>query len=80
MIRAANDTPYGLAAYVCTTDDQRAERVTRRLRFGLIGVNTGTGPCPHAPFGGMKQSGFGREGGVDGLMEFCDTQTVAIKE
>lgn len=80
VIHAANDTPYGLAAYVCTTDDHRAERVTRRLRFGLIGVNTGTGPSPHAPFGGMKQSGFGREGGVDGLMEFCDTQTVAIKQ
>lgn len=76
-IDAANDTCFGLAAYVFTGDADRAARVVRRLPFGHVGVNTGTGPTPEAPFGGMKQSGFGREGGVEGLMEFCETQVVA---
>jgi len=77
VIDAANDTCFGLAAYVFTRDADRAARVVRRLQFGHVGVNTGTGPTPEAPFGGMKQSGFGREGGVEGLMEFCETQVVA---
>lgn len=77
VVEQANDTPYGLAAYVFTRDQQRAERVIPQLRFGHIGLNTGTGPTPEAPFGGMKQSGFGREGGVEGLLEFCETQSVA---
>jgi succinate-semialdehyde dehydrogenase/glutarate-semialdehyde dehydrogenase len=47
------------------------------MRFGHVGLNTGSGPTPEAPFGGMKQSGFGREGGFEGLLEFCETQTVA---
>ncbi|HTL30949.1 MAG TPA: NAD-dependent succinate-semialdehyde dehydrogenase [Tepidisphaeraceae bacterium] len=75
-IELANGTPYGLAAYVFSRDAARIERVTARLRFGHVGVNTGMGPTPEAPFGGMKQSGFGREGGVEGLLEFCETQTV----
>lgn len=49
----------------------------RRLRFGHVGVNTGTGPTPEAPFGGVKESGFGREGGIEGLLELCEPQTVA---
>ncbi len=77
LVRAANSTPFGLAAYVCTRDPQRAERVIPRLQFGHIGLNTGTGPAPEAPFGGMKMSGFGREGGQEGLLEFCELQTVA---
>jgi len=77
VCEAANNTPYGLAAYVCTRDVKRIERLVPRLRFGHVGVNTGTGPTPEAPFGGMKQSGFGREGGLEGLMEFCELQTVA---
>ena len=72
----ANQTDYGLAAYVFTEDEARAERVVERLRFGHVGLNTGTGPAPEAPFGGMKQSGFGREGGAEGLMEFVEIQTV----
>jgi succinate-semialdehyde dehydrogenase/glutarate-semialdehyde dehydrogenase len=75
-IRLANDTRSGLAAYVFTRDHERAERCVRRLSFGHVGLNTGTGPTPEAPFGGMKESGFGREGGLEGLLEFCEVQTV----
>ncbi len=76
VVDAANGTDYGLAAYVFTGDAARVERMVPRLRFGHVGVNTGTGPTPEAPFGGMKQSGFGREGGLEGLMEFCEAQVV----
>ena len=75
-VELANSTPYGLAAYLFTRDQARGEKLTAQLRFGHVGVNSGTGPTPQAPFGGMKQSGFGREGGVEGMMEFCETQTV----
>lgn len=78
-IEMANDTPYGLAAYVFTADVTRGERVIRQLHFGHVGLNSGTGPAPEAPFGGMKLSGFGREGGIEGLMEFCETQVVAAR-
>lgn len=73
----ANATCYGLAAYLFTADAARAERVIAGLEFGHVGWNTGTGPTPEAPFGGRKQSGFGREGGLEGLLEFCEPQTVA---
>lgn len=76
VIREANSTPYGLAAYVFTSDARQPDRITRQLHFGHIGLNTGTGPTPEAPFGGMKESGFGREGGLEGLLEFCETQVV----
>jgi succinate-semialdehyde dehydrogenase/glutarate-semialdehyde dehydrogenase len=77
VIRAANGTCHGLAAYVFSRDPERLARVVSGLRFGHVGVNTGAGPTPEAPFGGFKQSGFGREGGVEGLLEFCDTQVTA---
>lgn len=77
VIERANATEFGLAAYVFTRDAARAKRVVSRLRFGHVGCNTGTGPTSEAPFGGMKQSGFGREGGLEGLMEFVETQTQA---
>jgi succinate-semialdehyde dehydrogenase/glutarate-semialdehyde dehydrogenase len=77
VLAAANDTPYGLAAYLFTRDAARAERLIPRLRFGHVGWNTGSGPRAHTPFGGVKQSGFGREGGWQGLLEFCETQLVA---
>jgi succinate-semialdehyde dehydrogenase/glutarate-semialdehyde dehydrogenase len=76
VIREANRTEYGLAAYLFTADDARAERVIARLVFGHVGHNTGTGPTAEAPFGGMKQSGFGREGGVEGLHDFVEPQSV----
>lgn len=75
-VSLANGTPYGLAAYLFSRDDSRAQRMASRLRFGHVGVNTGMGPTPEAPFGGTKQSGFGREGGAEGLLEFCETQAV----
>jgi hypothetical protein len=61
----ANDTEFGLAAYVFTRDEARAQRVIAGLQFQHIGWNTGSGPTPEAPFGGIKQSGFGREGGAE---------------
>ena len=77
VLAAANGTPYGLAAYVFTRDPALAERCARGLQFGHVALNSGTGPTPEAPFGGMKMSGFGREGGVEGLLEYCEVQTVA---
>ena len=72
----ANQTEYGLAAYIFTADVDRAERVIAKLVFGHVGHNTGTGPTAEAPFGGMKQSGFGREGGLEGLHDFTEPQSV----
>ena len=79
VLEMANDTICGRAAYVLTRDAERAARLAAGLHFGYVGWNTGTGPTPEAPFGGMKQSGFGREGGDEGLLEFCEAQTVAEK-
>lgn len=76
VIEAGNDTEFGLASYVFTADAERAQRVAAGLRFGHCGWNTGTGPTPEAPFGGMKASGIGREGGLEGLFEFVEAQTV----
>jgi len=76
VVREANRTEYGLAAYIFTADAARAERVIAKLSFGHVGHNTGTGPTAEAPFGGMKQSGFGREGGIEGLHDFTEPQSV----
>ncbi|WP_404365435.1 NAD-dependent succinate-semialdehyde dehydrogenase [Marinobacter sp.] len=76
VIKAGNDTEFGLASYLFTADADRARKVAAALRFGHVGWNTGTGPTPEAPFGGMKASGIGREGGVEGLFEFVEAQTV----
>jgi len=75
-IMAGNDTEFGLAAYVFCSNSDRAHHIISRLSFGHCGLNTGTGPAAHAPFGGMKQSGIGREGGREGLLEFTEPQTV----
>jgi succinate-semialdehyde dehydrogenase / glutarate-semialdehyde dehydrogenase len=77
-INAANDTEYGLAAYVFTRDLDRAFRVCERLETGMIGLNQGIVSNPAAPFGGVKQSGLGREGGRVGIDEFLETKYVAI--
>jgi succinate-semialdehyde dehydrogenase/glutarate-semialdehyde dehydrogenase len=77
-IAIANSTPYGLAAYVYTGDLGRALRVAERIHAGMVGVNRGFISDPAAPFGGVKQSGLGREGGHEGLLEFLEAKYIAI--
>lgn len=77
-VAAANDTEYGLVAYVYTRDLKRALRVVERLETGMVGLNQGMVSNPAAPFGGIKQSGFGREGGREGIAEYLETKYVAI--
>jgi succinate-semialdehyde dehydrogenase/glutarate-semialdehyde dehydrogenase len=77
-IAAANDTEFGLVAYVYTRDVKRALRVCERLDTGMVGLNQGIVSNPAAPFGGVKQSGFGREGGREGIAEYLETKYVAI--
>ena len=76
-IRLANDTEYGLVAYVYTTDLARGLRVTEQLEAGMVGLNRGLVSDPAAPFGGVKQSGIGREGGHEGLLEYLETKYIA---
>lgn len=78
VIRRANDTEYGLVAYLYTRDLTRGMRVSEKLDFGMIGLNRGLVSDPAAPFGGMKQSGIGREGAHEGMMEFLETQYVSV--
>ena len=75
-IALANDTPYGLTNYVQTADKSRARRLARGLRSGMVEMNGKFG-APGTPFGGMKQSGTGREGGVWGLEEFLEVKAVS---
>jgi succinate-semialdehyde dehydrogenase/glutarate-semialdehyde dehydrogenase len=77
-VSAANRTPYGLVAYLYTRDLARALRVAERLETGMVGLNQGVVSNPAAPFGGVKQSGFGREGGFEGIDEYLETKYVAI--
>jgi succinate-semialdehyde dehydrogenase / glutarate-semialdehyde dehydrogenase len=77
-VAAANDTEYGLVAYVFTRDFKRALRVCERLETGMVGLNQGMVSNPAAPFGGIKQSGFGREGGREGIDEYLETKYVAV--
>ncbi len=77
-IAAANDTEYGLVAYVFTRDIKRALRVCEGLETGMIGLNQGMVSNAGAPFGGVKQSGIGREGGNEGIDEFLETKYVAV--
>jgi succinate-semialdehyde dehydrogenase/glutarate-semialdehyde dehydrogenase len=77
-IAAANDTEYGLVAYVYTRDINRAFRVMERLETGMIGLNQGMVSNAGAPFGGVKHSGYGREGGPEGMHEYLETKYVAI--
>jgi succinate-semialdehyde dehydrogenase/glutarate-semialdehyde dehydrogenase len=77
-IKRANDTEYGLVAYMYTRDLSRGLRVSEKLDFGMVGLNRGLVSDPAAPFGGMKQSGIGREGAHEGLMEFLETQYVSV--
>jgi len=74
VIRLANDTQYGLAAYFYTKDLSRTFRVYEALEYGIIGINTGIISTEVAPFGGVKESGLGREGGPHGIDEFLETK------
>jgi succinate-semialdehyde dehydrogenase/glutarate-semialdehyde dehydrogenase len=77
-VAAANDTEYGLVAYLFTQDIDRALRVGDRLETGMLGLNQGIVSDPAAPFGGVKASGFGREGGREGIEEYLSTKYFAI--
>jgi succinate-semialdehyde dehydrogenase/glutarate-semialdehyde dehydrogenase len=77
-IRLANDTQYGLACYFYTQDLGQAFRVMEGLKYGLVGVNEGVITTVEAPFGGMKESGLGSEGGSQGINEYLDTKYVCI--
>src|SRR5580692_3548225 len=78
VVTRANDTEYGLVAYLYTKDLSRGMRVSEKLDFGMIGLNRGLVSDPAAPFGGTKQSGIGREGAHEGMMEFLETQYVSV--
>ena len=77
-IARANDTEYGLVAYVFTQDLSRMLKVSEALEFGMVGINQGIVSNPAAPFGGVKHSGFGREGGLEGIEEYLETKYVGI--
>jgi succinate-semialdehyde dehydrogenase/glutarate-semialdehyde dehydrogenase len=77
-IEAANDTEYGLVAYLYTSDLKRALRVAEALETGMVGLNQGIVSNAAAPFGGVKQSGFGREGGYEGIGEYLETKYIAL--
>jgi len=77
-VAKANGTEYGLVGYIYTNDQTRVIRVAEAMEFGMIGVNTGIVSNPAAPFGGVKQSGFGREGGFEGIDEYLETKYVGI--
>ncbi len=77
-LAAANRTEYGLVAYVYTRDLARAFRVCEGIETGMVGLNQGVVSNPAAPFGGVKQSGFGREGGFEGISEYLETKYVAM--
>ena len=77
-IRKANDTEFGLISYVYTKDMAKGLRISERLEAGMIGLNRGVASDPAAPFGGAKQSGIGREGAHEGMMEFLETQYISV--
>ncbi|MBB3749811.1 succinate-semialdehyde dehydrogenase/glutarate-semialdehyde dehydrogenase [Mycolicibacterium sp. BK634] len=77
-VAAANNTEYGLASYVYTESLDRALRVAEAIESGMVGVNRGVISDPAAPFGGVKESGFGREGGYEGIEEYLDTKYIAL--
>jgi succinate-semialdehyde dehydrogenase/glutarate-semialdehyde dehydrogenase len=77
VIEKANSTEYGLVAYLYTKDVKRGLKVSEQLDFGMIGLNRGVVSDPAAPFGGVKASGIGREGGREGMLEFLEAQYIS---
>ncbi|NUS53936.1 MAG: aldehyde dehydrogenase family protein, partial [Streptomycetaceae bacterium] len=78
-VAAANATPYGLGTYLYTRDVSRVHRLVPQFASGSVHVNGASGQPPGAPFGGYKHSGYGREGGREGLFEFLQTKNVFIR-
>ncbi len=78
VVEAANTTAFGLAAYIFTNDLSRSLRVSEDLEVGMVGLNTGTFATEVAPFGGVKDSGLGREGTRQGLGEFLEEKAIHI--
>jgi succinate-semialdehyde dehydrogenase/glutarate-semialdehyde dehydrogenase len=78
-IELANDTEFGLVSYLCTGDLSRGLRVAEALDSGMVGLNRGVVSDPAAPFGGTKQSGIGREGGHEGMLEFTESKYIAVE-
>ncbi len=79
VVARCNDTEYGLVAYLYTRDLARGLALSEQLDFGMVGLNRGLVSDPAGPFGGMKQSGIGREGAHEGLMEFLETQYISVE-
>ena len=77
-VRLANSSEYGLVCFAYTRDLDRGLRLAERLETGMLGLNAGVVSNPAAPFGGVKQSGFGREGGHEGIEEYLSTKYVAV--
>ncbi|MCH9830118.1 MAG: aldehyde dehydrogenase family protein, partial [Actinomycetia bacterium] len=77
-VRMANDTEYGLISYVFAKDNGEGIKIARRMESGMVAINRGIASDPAAPFGGMKESGLGREGGFAGIHEFLETQYFAV--
>ena len=77
-VRLANDTEFGLVAYVYTGDLARGLRVSEALEAGMVGLNRGLVSDPAAPFGGVKQSGIGREGGHEGMLDYLESKYIAV--
>jgi succinate-semialdehyde dehydrogenase / glutarate-semialdehyde dehydrogenase len=77
-IASSNDSEYGLIAYIYTEDLKKGLQVAERFEAGMVGLNRGIVSDPAAPFGGVKQSGLGREGAHHGIMEFCETKYIAV--
>jgi succinate-semialdehyde dehydrogenase/glutarate-semialdehyde dehydrogenase len=78
-LKMANDTEYGLISYVYSEDLKRAIRFAEGIEAGMVGINRGLLSDPAAPFGGVKQSGLGREGGFDGVHEFLQTKYIGVE-
>ena len=78
-VAAANNTEFGLAAYIYTRDLSRALRVSEAIESGMVGVNRGIISDVAAPFGGIKESGFGREAGSEGIEEYLETKYIALQ-
>jgi succinate-semialdehyde dehydrogenase/glutarate-semialdehyde dehydrogenase len=78
VIAMANDTEFGLSAYFCTRDLSRTWRVSEALEAGMVGVNEGAISFAAAPFGGVKESGLGREGGHQGLEEYLEEKYICM--